>query len=67
MSLKVEEFKELDADSQRWTLYGTLTRHLTDPNAHHNSSRLRHELKDKGPVVVILTAIIIIIEALGYA
>lgn len=65
--MKVEEFKELDADSQRWTLYGLFTRHLTDPNAHRNTSRFKHEIKDKGPVVVILTTIIIIIEALGYA
>ncbi len=64
--MKVEEFKELDADSQRWTLYGTLERHLTDPLAHKNGNRLKSEIKDKGPIVAILTALIIMMEALGY-
>ncbi len=65
--MKVERFKSMDADDQRWTLYGVLTRHISDPNAHHPGGRLRHEVRDKGPVVAILTAVVILIEVLGYA
>jgi hypothetical protein len=65
--VKLEDFLDKDADHQRWALYGLFTSHINDPNAHHDSSRLKHEIKDKGPIVVILTAIIVLIEALGYA
>lgn len=64
--MKLEEFLDKDADHQRWALYGIVTSHLADPNAHHPEGRLRFEVKDKGPVVAILAAIVIIVEALGY-
>ena len=63
--MKVEEFKVMDADEQRWTLYGTLTRHMADPHAHRNGSRLRRLVTDGGPVMAILGAIIILLEATG--
>ena len=42
--------------------------HCVDPVAHHNGDgRFKHQIKDKGPVVAVLAALILILEALGYA
>lgn len=64
--MKVEEFLDKDADHQRWALYGLFTHHLTDPTAHRNGNRLATEIKDKGPVIGVLTVVIVLLEVLGY-
>lgn len=64
--MKVEEFKAQDADAQRWSLYGLISRHMVDPSAHKAGSRLATEIRDKGPVIGVLTVVIVLLEVLGY-
>ena len=39
--------------------------HCKDPGAHRDGNRLKGELRDKGPVVAVLGALILLLEALG--
>ena len=69
------EFLALDPARQRLQIrdevHGLSTQfqvHCADPLAHSvDESRLKHEVRDKGPIIAILAAILIIVEALGLA